>query len=65
MFLEILKKIGLIFLGVVLTVGIFCLVVAIACACNGIGFNAQIVQWFGGSANVSTEAVSVVKNLIC
>lgn len=49
--MEIFKKLCLVFLGVLLAVGLFCLVVAIACAVNGIGFGEQITQWFGSLGN--------------
>ncbi len=53
--MEILKNIGYVLLGVVLAVGIFCLVVGIASAVNDISFGNQIVEWFGTAKEIVEE----------
>ncbi len=53
--MEILKNIGYVLLGVVLAVGIFCMVVGIASAVNDISFGAQIVEWFGTAKEIVEE----------
>lgn len=34
--------------GVVATIALFCLAIAIGCAVNGVTFGQQICEWFGG-----------------
>lgn len=46
-----------ILIGVLSAVAIFCLVVAIGCAINGVSFGEQIVNWFG-SSTPSVEGIT-------
>ena len=55
MAVEILKKIGLVLLGIVIAVAVFCTVIGIASAVNDISFGAQIVEWFGTAKEVVEE----------
>lgn len=43
----VFRKIGLVLLGMVLAVGVTCIVVGIGCAVNGVTFGQQIANWFG------------------
>lgn len=66
---ETVKNILFVLLGIVVAVGIFCLVVAIGCAVNGIGFGDQIVEWFGTVKETveelpTEETVATIKSLI-
>lgn len=64
---EILKSILYVLLGVCLAAGIFCLVICIGSAVNGIGFGEQISQWFGtiGQSSGELDAVAhVLKTMI-
>lgn len=65
------QKIMLVLLGMVLAVGIFCLVVGIGCAVNGVTFGQQIVNWFGSSTSTGekiaeeiTETTAMIKSII-
>lgn len=49
----IFKNIGLVLLGIIIAIGVASLVTAIGCAVNGISFTQQIVQWAGGTANIT------------
>ena len=56
---------GKIFLGVIggmlLAAIVFCVVVGVGCAVNGVTFGQQITNWFGGGAKaVETVATSAV-----
>lgn len=55
MVVEILKKIGLVLLGIVIAVAVFCAVVGIASLVNDISFGNQIVEWFGTAKEVVEE----------
>ena len=55
--METAKNIGLVLLGIIFAVGIYCLTVAIGCAVNGISFQQQIVDWFGPAQQVVEEVV--------
>jgi len=49
--------------GIVATIGIYCLTVAIGCAVNGLTFGQQITSWFGSAMPIienTTEAVGTV-----
>ena len=46
--------------GIVCTIAIFCLVVAIGCAVNGVTFGQQICQWFGSCAPIIQEGAEQV-----
>jgi len=55
---EKLKIILGIVIGVVATIGIYCLTVAIGCAVNGLTFGQQITSWFGSATPVIEQAVA-------
>ena len=46
-----------IILGIIATVVVFCAVVGVGCAVNGLTFGEQIVEWFGTSAPVVEDVV--------
>ena len=46
-----------IILGIISTVAVFCAVVGVGCAVNGLTFGEQIVEWFGTSAPVVEDVV--------
>ncbi len=66
--METFRKIGYVLLGIVLAVAIFCAVVGVGCAVNGLTFGDQIVSWFGTSApaveDVVEETVTMLKPII-
>ncbi len=41
-----LKRLFYILIGMILAVTVFCIVVGIGCAVNGVTFNQQIIDWF-------------------
>ncbi len=51
------QKIMFVLLGALLAVGIFCLVIGIGCAVNGVTFGQQIVNWFGPAKEVVKDVV--------
>ena len=51
------KTITLIIASVLGAVSLFCLIVCIGCAVNGVTFGEQIVNWFGGSSTAITDTV--------
>lgn len=62
--MEVFKNIMLVLLGILIAVAIFCLVVGIGCAVNGVTFGQQIANWFGTSASTveqATETVAMIK----
>ena len=60
--MEILKNIGYVLLGIVLAIGIFCMVIGIASAVNDISFSQQIVEWFGTAKEVIEPVEDVVES---
>ena len=46
--------------GIVGTIALFCLAVAIGCSINGVTFGQQICQWFGNYAPLIEEGVEQV-----
>lgn len=55
----------LVLLGMLIAVCVFCVVVAIGCAVNGIGFGQQIAQWFGSNSTETVkETIDVASHLI-
>lgn len=56
--MEVLRKIGYVLLGVILAVAIFCAVIGVGCAVNGLTFGEQITSWFGSNAPVVDEVVN-------
>ena len=62
--MRIFKNITLVFLGVLVAVCIFCLVIGIACSVNGLHFGEQISQWFGSGATPVKASVSNFLNAI-
>lgn len=58
--MRIFKNILFVLLGVVATIAISCVVVAIASSINGISFGAQITDWFGSIGNKTTELANSV-----
>lgn len=61
--METIQKILYVLLGIVCAVALFCIVVGIGCAINGVTFGQQIVNWFGTSAPVVDETVETVTML--
>lgn len=63
---EKLKWILGIAIGIIATIGIYCLTVAIGCAVNGLTFGQQITSWFGSAMPVveNTQAVGTVAETI-
>ena len=60
--MEILKNIGYVLLGIVLAIGIFCMVIGIASAVNDVSFGQQIVEWFGTTKEVIEPVEDVVES---
>ena len=46
--------------GIVGTIALFCLAIAIGCAVNGVTFGQQICQWFGSCAPIIQEGAEPV-----
>ena len=46
--------------GIVGTIALFCLAIAIGCAVNGVTFGQQICQWFGSCAPLIEEGAEQV-----
>ena len=46
--------------GIVGTIALFCLAIAIGCAVNGVTFGQQICQWFGSCAPLIEEGAEAV-----
>ncbi len=46
--------------GIVGTIAVFCLVVVIGCAANGLTFGQQICDWFGNNANTIASANEII-----
>ena len=64
---EKLKWILGIAIGIIATIGIYCLTVAIGCAVNGLTFGQQITSWFGSAMPAvenTTQAVGTVAETI-
>lgn len=61
--METIQKILYVLLGIACAVALFCIVVGIGCAINGVTFGQQIVNWFGTSAPVVDEVVETVTML--
>ena len=57
---ETMKYILGILTGIVGTIALFCLAIAIGCAVNGVTFGQQICQWFGSCAPLIEEGAEVV-----
>lgn len=55
-----LQKIMFVLLGVIGAVAIFCVVVGIGCACNGVTFGQQIADWFGSAKPVVDDVADKV-----
>lgn len=54
------KTIGIIIgsvIGVVATIALFCLIVCIGSAVNGLTFGAQVSNWFGASSEVAINEI--------
>lgn len=66
--MTVFKKIMFVLLGLLIAVGIFCVVVGIGCAINGVTFTQQIADWFGSNAveviEEATEVASMIKPVI-
>lgn len=58
--MTILKNIGLVLSGVLITFLIFYFVVTIASSINGIAVGEQITEWFGSIGAKSSEVADVV-----
>lgn len=57
---EICKGILWVLVGIILAVGITCLVICIGAAVNGVSFAQQIVNWFGPKAKEVKEVAEAV-----
>ena len=62
--MQIFKDVMLVLLGMIIAVGLFCLIVAIGCGVNGVSFGQQIVNWFGTTAPAIKEPVEEVVETI-
>ena len=60
--MEVMKNIGFVLLGILLAVGITCLVVLIGSAVNGLTFSQQIVEWASNTPEVVEEVVEQTSN---
>ena len=54
------KTLGLIFLGMLVAVAIFCIVVAICANVNSLNFFEQITEWFGSGSKIADDVVKPV-----
>ena len=50
--------------GVVATIALFCLAIAIGCAVNGVTFGQQICEWFGGCTLVIQDTAKEVVDTV-
>lgn len=57
---EITRYILGIITGVVATIALFCLAIAIGCAVNGVTFGQQICGWFGSCAPLIEEGAETI-----
>lgn len=62
--MKVFKNILFVILGVIATVAIFCVVIAIASSINGISFGTQITDWFGSIGNKTTELTNSVPKVL-
>lgn len=58
------RRLLYILLGMILAVALFCLVVGIGCAVNGVTFNQQIIDWFTVAPPIEDGVEEVVSILI-
>ena len=58
---EKLKAVLWVVVGVVATIVLFSLIVAIGCAFNGLTFGEQICAWFGKNAEAIEQAAATAK----
>ncbi len=61
---EICKAVLYVLLGMLVAVGISCLVICIGSAVNGIGFGEQITQWFGSIGQKAPEELEAVGSFL-
>lgn len=61
--MTVLKNIGYVLLGVLVTFAVFFVVVTIASAVNGVAIGTQIADWFG-SIGVKAEEVAEVVDTV-
>lgn len=59
---EIFKAVLWVLVGIILAIGVSCLVICIGSAVNGVSFAQQIVDWFGPKTKEVAEAVSLTLN---
>lgn len=59
-----LKWILGIVIGIIATIGIYCLTVAIGCAINGLTFGQQITSWFGSALPAVENSVETVAQTV-
>ena len=57
---EALKIVLYVLLGVIATVAIFSLIVAISCSINGLTFGEQICTWFGADISAMKQMADSV-----
>ena len=58
---EKLKAVLWVVVGVVATIVLFSLIVAIGCAVNGLTFGEQICSWFGKNAEAIEQVATTAK----
>lgn len=51
-------------LGVVCAIALFSLVVVIGCSVNGLTFEGQVCEWFGGNAGSIAESAEQVAEAV-
>lgn len=65
--MEVFKNIMLVLLGILCAVAIFCLIVGIGCAVNGVTFGQQIADWFSTAkpaVDTGAETLAMIKPII-
>jgi len=60
---EKLKAVLWVVVGVVATIVVFSLIVAIGCAVNGLTFGEQICAWFGKSSETIEQAANAAAQI--
>ena len=58
---EKLKAVLWVVVGIVATIVLFSLIVAIGCAANGLTFGEQICSWFGKNAETIEQVATTAK----
>ena len=58
---EKLKAVLWVVVGIVATIVISCLIIAIGCAVNGLTFGEQVCAWFGKNAETIEQVATTAK----